>query len=32
MKILRTDHASTVYDIMVPTGVNYFSFMALIGL
>jgi hypothetical protein len=26
------DSGSTVYDIIVPTGANYFSFMALIGL
>jgi hypothetical protein len=26
------NYGSTVYDIIVPTGANYFSFMALIGL
>jgi len=26
------NYDSTVYDIIVPTGANYFSFMALIGL
>jgi hypothetical protein len=30
MELLTGD--STVYDIITPTGANYFSFMALIGL
>lgn len=32
VEAIADKNASTVYDIMVPTGTNYFAFMALIGL